>query len=145
MMSGQIRQSLGVTTSRLKGYLALLPNFEPKVDPSLSREDNLIILNDLRLKIISELKKIKKSADLIETKNDEWAKLTTDLQKLNRKELADEEIRIYEHAMENADNFMVVWSRAQEVIDLLEMKLFETEEGIENLKNPVVLRAGPQN
>ncbi len=113
----------------MQKYLAELTDPRPLVDPTISVEDNLHRLRDLRTNLTFEHDRIQRAATLIDNKNSEWAQLMTNL---DDDERAAEQT-LYDTAAKGADGFATIWNSAQEQLSLIHAWQFDVDTTIASL------------
>uniref|UniRef100_A0A914WK12 Nuclear transcription factor Y subunit beta n=1 Tax=Plectus sambesii TaxID=2011161 RepID=A0A914WK12_9BILA len=109
--------------------LKMESQLEPKVDPEMSRQDNISSLEETEHHINFAMTRIRNAVNLLSKKNDEWSQLIAGLPEQE----AENQNELYKTITEAPDSFIAVWSRGLEYLDVLEARMKETEKAIARL------------
>uniref|UniRef100_A0A914WIQ3 Uncharacterized protein n=1 Tax=Plectus sambesii TaxID=2011161 RepID=A0A914WIQ3_9BILA len=139
-MSGLTRRLIGQTRARIKGYLEEMEELLPCTNPELTREENVIALDNTKMTIRHNAQKLKEAVETLHRLDKEWGEI---MERLSGEKLEEKE-KEYNKMTTGENSFLDTMKEAKEMIVLLKSRVNEAEILQGHLLNPMPLRVKMQ-
>uniref|UniRef100_A0A914UWK4 Uncharacterized protein n=1 Tax=Plectus sambesii TaxID=2011161 RepID=A0A914UWK4_9BILA len=139
-MSGPTRRLIGQTRARIEEYLENLEELLPSTNPELTREENMIALDNTKMTLRHNAQKLKEAVETLHRLNKEWGEI---MERLSGEKLEEEE-KEYNKWTTGDKSFLDTMKEAKETIIVLESRVNEAEILQGHLLNPMPLRVKMQ-
>uniref|UniRef100_A0A914WWH6 Integrase catalytic domain-containing protein n=1 Tax=Plectus sambesii TaxID=2011161 RepID=A0A914WWH6_9BILA len=136
-MSKPLRGIIESTRTRLEDILNNLPDISPEINPELTREENMNVLDRARSQLLHEIQRVKEAIGILDASNTEWGVY---MRTLAGEPLAQEE-EIYQETIEFSGSFMELIGKGRDELLILQSRLRDTEETQAQLLNPRIFKS----